>query len=65
MKYIYDALTGKEQYLELDADDLAIIEADKAQQAKEEAEAAAKAEAKQALLDKLGITAEEAALLGL
>lgn len=63
MKYIYDGLTGQEQYLELDADDLAAIEAAKIQQAKEEAEAAARAKARQALLDKLGITADEVKLL--
>jgi hypothetical protein len=48
---------------EMTTDELAIIEADQTIIAAEKAEAEAKATAKQALLDKLGITADEAKLL--
>jgi antitoxin component HigA of HigAB toxin-antitoxin module len=65
MKYVYNGLTGEGQLVELDADDLAAIEIVKAEQAKLEAEAAAKVKAKQAVLDKLGLTADEVAALGL
>ena len=44
-------------------EEIAAIEARKAEAAAKEADAQAKAEAKAALLEKLGITAEEAALL--
>lgn len=44
-------------------EEIAVIEAREAQAIKQQAEAEAKAIAKAALLDRLGITAEEAALL--
>jgi len=59
--------TGEVIERPLTADEIAANEAAAAQAETDrlvrEAEAAAKAEAKQALLDKLGISAEEAALL--
>lgn len=60
---IHNVATGEIVEREMNAEELAQWEADKA---KAEAEAAAKAEAeakRQALLDKLGITADEARLL--
>jgi hypothetical protein len=48
---------------EMTADELAQWEADKAEAQARQAAEATKAAAKQALLDKLGITAEEAQLL--
>ena len=59
--------TGVESIIELTDAEVAELEAQAAlaaeQKAAQEAEAAAKAEAKAALLDRLGITAEEAQLL--
>ena len=59
--------TGEVSEIELTAEEVAQRAADAKtyadEKAKEEAEAAAKAADKAALLDKLGITAEEAALL--
>jgi hypothetical protein len=59
--------TGVESIIELTDAEVAQREADAAayaaQQAEEEAQAAANAVAKAALLDRLGITAEEAKLL--
>lgn len=59
--------TGEVQEIELTAEEIAQREADRiaAEQAKAEADAkaAADAVAKQALLDRLGITADEAKLL--
>ena len=64
---IYDHTTGEVVERELTADELAQREADaKAAadlKAAEDADKAAKAVEKAALLDKLGITADEAALL--
>ena len=59
--------TGVESIIELTDDEIAEMEALAAQAAKdrkaEEAQAKADAVAKQAILDRLGLTAEEAALL--
>lgn len=58
-----NCITGEQVVRDMNADELAQLEIDKAS-AKIRAEAAAdKANAKAALLDKLGITADEAALL--
>ena len=66
-KLIINCETGEQTEVELTAEEIAQREADaKAYEAElkaKEAEAAAKAEAKAELLAKLGITAEEAALL--
>jgi len=66
-KLIINCETGEQTEVELTAEEIAQREADaKAYEAElkaKEAEAAAKAEAKAELLDKLGITPEEAALL--
>ena len=66
-KIVVDCSTGETVIEPLTAEEIAQREADGAawlaQQAAEEAAKAEKAEAKQALLDRLGITAEEAALL--
>jgi len=66
-KLIINCETGEQTEVELTAEEIAQREADaKAYEAElkaKEAEEAAKAEAKAELLDKLGITAEEAALL--
>lgn len=66
-KIIVDCSTGEVQELELTAEEVAQRTADAkahaAAKAAEEEEAIAKAEAKNALLAKLGISAEEAALL--
>jgi len=60
---IHNVETGEVIEREMNAEELAQYEADKADQAQRQAEAEAKATAKAALLDKLGITAEEAQLL--
>jgi hypothetical protein len=66
-KLIINCETGEQTEVELTAEEIAQREADakayEAEQKAKEAEAAAKAEAKAELLAKLGITAEEAALL--
>jgi len=66
-KLIINCETGEQTEVELTAEEVAQREADakayEADKKAKEAEAAAKAEAKAELLDKLGITAEEAALL--
>jgi len=66
-KLIINCETGEQTEVELTAEEIAQREADaKAYEAElktKESEAAAKATAKAELLDKLGITAEEAALL--
>jgi hypothetical protein len=66
-KIIVDCSTGAVEEIELSAEEIAQREADAAEfallKAEEEADAAAKAEAKAALLERLGMTAEEAALL--
>jgi hypothetical protein len=66
-KLIINCETGEQTEVELTAEEVAQREADakayEAEQKAKEAEAAAKAEAKAELLDRLGLTAEEAALL--
>ena len=66
-KLIVDCSTGVTTEVELTAEEIAEREAMAAeyaaQKAQEELDKAAKAEAKSALLEKLGITAEEAQLL--
>ena len=66
-KLIINCETGEQTEVELTAEEIAQREADarayEAELKAKEAEAAAKAEAKAELLAKLGITAEEAALL--
>jgi hypothetical protein len=66
-KIVVDCSTGEVSEIELTAEEVAQRVADaKAyadEKAKEEADAAAKAADKAALLERLGITAEEAALL--
>jgi hypothetical protein len=60
---IHNSETGEIIDREMTDAEFEQYEADKATQTKAEAEAAVKAEAKAALLAKLGITADEAALL--
>ena len=66
-KVIVDCSTGETTIVPLTAEEIAELEAAAAQAEADrktaEAEAAAKETARQALLKKLGITAEEAALL--
>ena len=66
-KIIVDCSTGAVTEIELTEEEVAQRKADAAEfaarKAQEEADAAEKAEAKAALLERLGITAEEAALL--
>ena len=67
--FIFDCLTGEAIYRDYNADELAQLEADQAQATKEAADKAkadaAKQAVRQAVLDKLGLTADEvAALLG-
>ena len=66
-KKIIDVATGEETIVDLTAEEIAEIEkADQIfaeEQAKIEAEKKAIADKKQAILDKLGLTAEEAAAL--
>ncbi len=59
----HNVTTGEITEREETAEELAQFEADKATEAARLAELAQNAAAKQALLDKLGITAEEAQLL--
>ena len=60
---IVNAQTGEETFREYTADEKAAVESAKVQVAAELAESQAKADSKNALLAKLGITAYEAALL--
>jgi hypothetical protein len=66
-KIVVDCSTGEVQEIALTAEEIAEREAMAAeyaaQKAQEEADKATKAEAKDELLEKLGITAEEAQLL--
>lgn len=64
-KLIYDLKTNNETIVALNEKEVAERIKDTENFELLQAQAAAKAEAKQALLDRLGITAEEAALLGL
>lgn len=60
---IVDAITGEISWRDYSLEEIAEIEKDLEQTAKEKAEQAAKAQARQALLDRLGITEDEAKLL--
>ena len=62
-KTIIDCETGEQIEREFTQDEYAQYEADQAAQLLRETEIAAKAAEKQALLDRLGITADEAKLL--
>jgi hypothetical protein len=63
MVKIVNASTGEEIEREANAEELDQMKADKAAANAQKAEIAAKETAKAALLDRLGITAEEAAIL--
>jgi hypothetical protein len=63
MVKIVNAETGEEIEREMNAEELAQLELDKATEAASRAEAEAKANARAAVLAKLGLTAEEAATL--
>ena len=60
---IYNCATGEEIIRDANEDELAQMKIDAANSKAEKAEAEAKATAKAALLNRLGITAEEATLL--
>jgi hypothetical protein len=60
---IHNVETGEIEIREMNADELAQWEIDKTVEEAKAAEAEAKAAARQALLDKLGITEDEAKLL--
>ena len=64
---IYNAETGVETIIEFTPEEVAIAEAQQAEflatVAAQEAEQTAKESARQAILDRLGLTADEAALL--
>jgi hypothetical protein len=63
MKTVYDCSTGITTEVELTDEEVAQLEADKAALVAQKAEAEAKAQAKAELLERLGITADEAKLL--
>ena len=58
-----NCLTGEQVVRDMNADELAQLELDKVSAVARATEQAARAAAREALLDKLGITAEEAQLL--
>tara|TARA_R110002126_G_scaffold260868_1_gene403834 strand:- start:67 stop:276 length:210 start_codon:yes stop_codon:yes gene_type:complete len=60
---IHDVLTGEIVLREMTADELAQVEKDKTQRQVDAAAQTAKQAARQAVLDKLGLTADEAAAL--
>lgn len=60
---IVNVETGEEIIRDANAEELAQIESNKAQAEAAQAEAEAKATERQAILDRLGLTAQEAALL--
>ena len=60
---IIDAQTGEETLREYTKAEVAIVEAAIVEAEKHKAEAQAKATARQAILDRLGLTADEAALI--
>ena len=66
-KIVVDCTTGETSIVPLSKEELAQREADakayEEAKAKEEAELAAKAQARQAILDRLGLTEEEAKIL--
>jgi hypothetical protein len=59
----HDAITGITITRDMNSDELAQVQADKVINEAAQVEAEAKATAKAALLDRLGITAEEASIL--
>jgi hypothetical protein len=61
--YEFDAITGEGSYRDLTAEELKEHKANEKLRAEALVQAEAKVTAKAALLDRLGITAEEAALL--
>ena len=62
---VHNAITGEIVTRDFNADELAQHEADRAQAAQDASAQATRATARQAVLDKLGLTADEvAALLG-
>jgi len=63
IKIVHHVSTGKISEIELTEAELVKIEQNKQAYAAEQAEAEAKATARQAILDKLGLTTEEAASL--
>lgn len=63
MGTFHNVETGEVEVRELTADEIAFVEAQEAEQAKQEVEIAARAVKKAALLSKLGITEDEAKLL--
>ena len=60
---IFNATTGEEIIREMTDAEFAVYEADQAKQAAAQAQAQAKAAEKAALLDRLGLTEDEAKLL--
>ena len=60
---IVNCTTGEEIVRDANAEEIAEIEASKAEQLSNQAEAEAKEAARQAILDRLGLTADEAKLL--
>ena len=62
-KTIYDGLTGLTITRDFNADELAQLKLDKAQTKLDDEAFAVKQTARQAVLDKLGLTADEAAAL--
>ena len=63
VKYVYDGIAKTSKVVVLDETDLAEFAAYEQYLSEQAAEKAAKAQERQALLDKLGITADEAKLL--
>lgn len=60
---LHNVETGEITEREMNADELAQLEIDKAAAESDKAEAAAKESARQAILEKLGLTADEVKLL--
>jgi hypothetical protein len=60
---ILNAITGQEIWRDYTAEEIAEVEAAQAEAAQKQAEAQAKETARQAVLAKLGLTAEEAQVL--
>jgi type IV secretory pathway VirB9-like protein len=63
MVRIHDLSTNEVIDREMNDEEFSAYEADKAAEAAKQAEAEAKATARQAILDRLGLTADEAALI--
>ena len=58
-----DAATGEETFRNYTKEEIALVETEKGRIAAKQAEAEAKATARQAVLDRLGLTADELAIL--